>query len=267
MNAYVAGQNLKRHSSIKETLKQIFAFAWRSILKIRREPEQLVDVLIQPIIFTLIFVYIFGGAIAGNIANYLPYVIPGVLAQSSVTASLTTGVVIREDQEKGVFYRFRSLPIARVAPLAGAAIADIIRYLTIGIVTMLMGFIMGMRPGGGVLGAIGCIFLAVFISWCISWIFSLLAQVLKTAQSMQGIGMVILFPLTFISNAFVSTDTLPSALKWFANINPVSHLVTAMRELLNNGVVGHQFFLTLLTGVLCVMIFAPTTVYAYIKRG
>jgi ABC-2 type transport system permease protein len=255
------------HPTLKQTLKQTRAMAWRTVVKLRRSPEQLVDVLIQPIIFTLMFTYIFGGAISGSIGNYLPIVIPGILAQSSMMASMTTGVVMREDMEKGVFARFRTLPIARVSSLAGAAVADLIRYATIGVVTMIMGFIMGMRPGGGAVGVIGAILLATFVSWCLSWIFSFIAQLVKSASAMQGIGMVIMFPMTFISNAFVPTDTLPGPLKAFANVNPVSHLVLAMRDLLNNGTVGHQFWLTLLIGVIVVAIFAPLAVRAYVKKS
>jgi ABC-2 type transport system permease protein len=261
------GTGFKNRPTFGETLKQVRAMAWRTLIKIRRTPDQLVDVLLQPIIFTLMFTYIFGGAIAGDVGSYLPIIIPGILAQSSVMASMTTGVVMREDMEKGVFARLRTLPIARVSALAGAAVADIVRYTLIGVVTMIMGFIMGLRPGGGVFGVVGAILLATFVSWCLSWIFSFIAQLVKSANAMQGIGMIIMFPLTFVSNAFVPVDTLPDILKAFANINPVSHLVTAMRELLNNGAIGHQFWLTLLIGAIIVVIFAPLAVRAYIRKS
>ena len=131
--------------------------AYRGLLKIKRTPEQLFDVTLQPIIFTLMFTYIFGGAIAGNVSHYLPIIIPGILAQTVIGTSIVTGVQLREDMEKGVFDRFRSLPIARVAPLAGALLADTVRYLIATVLTLLMGLIMGytaiVEHPAGVVGA------------------------------------------------------------------------------------------------------------------
>ncbi|GHT83280.1 transport permease protein [Actinomycetota bacterium] len=258
---------LKNRPTIGQTIRQTKAMAWRTLVKIKRTPDQLVDVLIQPILFTAMFTFIFGGAISGSITDYLPIIIPGVLAQSAIMASMTTGIVLREDMEKGVFNRFKSLPIARVSALAGAAVADILRYTLIGVITMIMGFIIGLRPGGGVFGVVGSILLTTFVAWCISWIFSFLSQLVKSAQAMQGISMMILFPLTFVSNAFVPVDTLPAPLAWFANVNPVSHLVTAMRELLNNGSVGEQFWWTIICGLIVCAIFIPLAVKAYTKKG
>jgi ABC-2 type transport system permease protein len=267
MTTVTVNSKLRNYTSLGAGFRQTMAMAWRTVVKLKRTPEQLVDVLIQPIIFTLMFTYIFGGAISGSIGDYLPVVIPGILAQSSLMASMTTGIVMREDMEKGVFARFRTLPISRVAPLAGAAVADIIRYSMIGVVTMIMGLIMGMRPGGGVFGVVGAILLATFVSWCLSWIFSFIAQLVKSAGAMQGIGMMIMFPLTFISNAFVPVDTLPDFLKVIAENNPVSHLVLAMRGLLNDGQIGDQFIWTIVCGLVVVAIFAPLAVKAFVKKN
>ena len=132
--------------------------AYRGLLKIRRTPEQLFDVTLQPIIFTLMFTYIFGGAIAGDVQSYLPILIPGILVQTVLTTSSVTGTQLREDMDKGVFDRFKSLPIARIAPLAGALLADTIRYLIATTLTFVMGYIMGYRPAGGIGGVVaaGC---------------------------------------------------------------------------------------------------------------
>ena len=129
--------------------------AWRATKKMRRNPEQFFDVTIQPLLFTAMFAYIFGGAISGSVADYLPIIIPGILAQTALTACMATGIQLREDMDKGVFDRFKSLPIARIAPLAGPAIADLLRYATAATLTILTGIVMGYRPGGGVLGVAG----------------------------------------------------------------------------------------------------------------
>jgi len=237
------------------------------LLKIRRTPEQLFDVTFQPIIFTLMFTYIFGGAISGNVHNYLPVIIPGILVQSVITTSIVTGVQLREDMDKGVFDRFKSLPIARIAPLAGALLAVTIRYTIATTLTFLMGYIMGYRPDGG----LGCVVIAglmvIVCSWCISWIFAFFGVMARNATSVQGISMLVLFPLTFLSNVFVPVETMPDWLQWFVKINPISHLVTAVRDLANSGSIGWDFSISLIGAAVIVIIFAPITVKAYMRKA
>jgi ABC-2 type transport system permease protein len=237
--------------------------AYRGLRKMRRTPEQFSDVTIQPIIFTLMFTYIFGGAIAGNVHNYLPIII---LAMTVLTTAQVTGVQLREDMDKGVFNRFRSMPMSRIAPLAGALLADTIRYGIATILTLVMGYILGWRPGGGlryvVLGAL----LTIVVAWCISWVFAFIGMIARTASSVQGIAFLFLFPLTFLSNAFIPVDTLPGWLQAFVKVNPISHLVSAVRELANQGVIGHDFWYCLLTAGIVVAVFAPLTVRAYMRK-
>lgn len=152
----------RRHVSPGETLSQTMAMAWRALKKMRRNPEQFFDVALQPIVFTAMFAYIFGGAIAGDVAGYLPMMIPGILAQTVLTTCMVTGTQLREDMEKGVFDRFKSLPIARIAPLAGPMVADLLRYTIAATLTFAMGLLMGYRPGGGALGVLAAIMLAIF---------------------------------------------------------------------------------------------------------
>jgi ABC-2 type transport system permease protein len=246
-----------------ETAGQTLSMAWRALKKMRRKPEQFFDVTIQPLLFTAMFAYIFGGAISGNVKSYLPLLIPGIVAQTVLTTCMSTGVQLREDMEKGVFDRFKVLPIARIAPLAGPMVADLVRYLTAATLTFVMGLIIGYRPQGGVFGVLGAILLAVFTGWALAWIFTWIGTIARSAQAVQGISMLILFPLTFLSNAFVPVNTLPSALQTFVNINPVSHLVSATRDLANQGVVSGQVGWTLLAGVVVIAIFAPLSVRSY----
>lgn len=260
-------KNLSRSISLALTVEQSLVMAYRGLLKVRRTPEQLIDVTLQPILFTLMFAYLFGGAIAGNVHSYLPIIIPGILAQTILTGSVAIGVNLRDDMDKGVFDRFRSLPVARIAPLAGALIADAIRYVIVTVLTFSMGYIMGMRPPAGIIGVLEASCLVIFFAWCTSWIFAFFGVIAKTASGVQGISMIILFPLTFLSNAFVPVKTLPKALKWFAEVNPVSHLVNAIRGLLEQGKTGNDFWMSLIGALVIMIVFSFVTVKAYIRKA
>ncbi len=265
----VAGvdRQLKNHTSFYATVRHSLTMAYRGLLKVRRTPEQLIDVTIQPILFTLMFTYLFGGAIAGNIASYLLLLIPGILVQTVITTSTVTGVQLREDMDKGVFNRFKSLPIARIAPLAGALLADTIRYAIATILTFATGYMLGYRPDAGLGGIVAGGLLVIVVSWSLSWIFAFFGVIARSASSVQGISFLILFPLTFLSNAFVPVSTLPGWLQTFVNANPISHLISAVRQFANLGTIGSDFWLSLAGAAVVVAIFAPLTVRAYMRRA
>ncbi|MDH6680351.1 ABC-2 type transport system permease protein [Rhodococcus sp. LBL1] len=252
--------------SLRDSVAHSFTMAYRGILKIKHNPEQLFDVVIQPIIFTFMFTYIFGGAISGTVQSYLPIIIPGILVQTVITTSIVTGTQLREDMDKGVFDRFKSLPIARIAPLSGALIADIVRYLIATTITFIVGIAMGYRPAGGVVGVVCAALLVMVCAFAISWIFALMGVLMSKASAVQGVSMMILFPLTFMSNAFVPADTMPGWMQAFVNVNPVSHLVTAVRELANDGHFGIHAVWALLGAALIVAVMAPLTVRTYMRK-
>ncbi|MCP3780630.1 MULTISPECIES: ABC transporter permease [unclassified Paenibacillus] len=260
-------RTLKKSVSFRQAFSNSMTMAYRGILKIRHTPEQLFDVTLQPIIFTLMFTYIFGGAISGDVQHYLPVIIPGILVQTVISTSVVTGVQLREDMNKGVFDRFKSLPIARIAPLAGALLADSIRYTIATVLTFAMGYILGYQPGGGLLSVAIAALLVIVCSWAASWIFAFFGVIARTASSVQGISMIVLFPLTFVSNAFVPVGTMPGWLQWFVNANPISHLVNAVRELANTGTIGGELAISLLGATVIVAIFAPLTVRAYMRKA
>lgn len=239
--------------------------AYRYLLLIRRTPEQLFDVTVQPILFTLLFAYLFGGAITGNVQSYLPIIIPGILIQTAITACNATGVQLREDMDKGVFNRFKSLPISHIAPVTGAALADLLRYGIATALTVVMGYILGYR-WASIPGAVAGGLLVVLSAWCISWIFALLGVTARTASTVQGISMAILLPLSFLSNAFVPTNTLPGWLQTFVKLNPVTYLVSAVRQLFNQGTIGNNFWLSLIGLAVIVAIFAPLTIIVYMRK-
>ncbi|MEQ6902752.1 ABC transporter permease [Nocardioides sp. YIM 152588] len=250
----------------RDALRQTFAMAWRATKKMRRNPEQFFDVTIQPLLFTAMFAYIFGGAISGSVQEYLPLIIPGILAQTALTSCMAMGMQLREDMDKGVFDRFRALPIARFAPLAGPAIADLLRYATAATLTIGTGIAMGYRPGGGPLGVLGGWLLTIVAAWSLSWIFTWLGTIARSAQAVQGISMMIMFPLTFLSNAFVPAETLPGWLRGFVDANPVSHVVTACRDLLNEGRVTAEVGWALVGCAVVVAICAPLAVRSYARK-
>jgi ABC-2 type transport system permease protein len=260
------GAELSSHVSLAETLSQTGTMAWRATMKMRRNFEQLFDVTIQPLLFTAMFAYIFGGAISGSVKDYLPIIIPGLIGQTVLTACVATGVQLREDMDKGVFDRFKVLPIARIAPLAGPMVADLIRYAIASTLTFATGMAMGYRPGGGFFGVLGAILLAMVAGWSLAWIFTWFGTRGKTAQGVQGVSLMVMFPLTFLSNAFVPTDTMPAWLRAFADVNPVSHVISAIRDLANDGAVTGQVGYALIGCAAVIAIFAPLSVRSFNRK-
>lgn len=254
---------LSTRPSLADTWNQTMGFASRALKRMRREPEQFSDVVIQPILFTAMFGFIFGGAISGDVAGYLPIMVPGILAMTCLTASMATGVQLREDMDTGIFDRFKTLPVARIAPLAGPMVADLVRYGIAAALTFLAGIAMGYRPEGGVFGVLAAIILVVITGWSLSWAFAYVGTLVRSAQGVQGISMMILFPLTFLSNAFVPVDSLPGWLQWFVGINPISHVVSGVRDLANVGSFSAEVGWALLGCAVVIAIFAPLTVRSY----
>ena len=251
---------------LADTVSQTMTLAWRATMKMRRSMEVMFDVTIQPLIFTGMFAYIFGGAISGDVGSYLPLIIPGLIGQTVLTACVATGVQLRTDMDTGVFDRFKVLPIARIAPLAGPMVADLLRYFIASGLTFAVGIAIGYRPGGGVLGVAGAILLAMLAGWSLAWIFTLFGIVGRNAQAVQGISLLVMFPLTFLSNAFVPTDTMPGPLRAFADVNPVSLVITAIRDLANDGALTGNVGWALLGCAVVIAVFAPLSVRAFNRK-
>lgn len=254
-------------SGPRQTIRDSLTMAWRGLLKIKHTPEQLSDVTLQPIVFTLMFTYLLGGAIAGDVGSYLPFIIPGILVQTVVNTAIATGVQLREDMSSGVFDRFRSLPVARIAPLAGALLADTLRYAFAAVLTFVVGIAMGYRPAGGLAGVAACIVLVMVCAWALSWIFAFFGVVARSAASVQNSSMIVLFLLTFVSNAFVPVASMPTWLQAFVNVNPITYLVSACRSFANEAAWSPDAGWALLGAAVVVAIFAPLTVRCYLRRA
>jgi oleandomycin transport system permease protein len=252
-----------RPASSLPWLRHSLSLAGRSVKKMVRHPEQFFDVTLQPVLFLIIFVYVLGGAIAGSTQDYLQFVLPGILIQTVLFSTIAIGVNLNTDIKEGVFDRFRSLPISRSAPLVGATIAECLRYgITIG-VTLVAGFVMGFRTSTSPAKVAAAMLLVLFFAWCMCWIAIWLGMIMREAGSVQGIGFLALFPLTFGSSMFAATDTMPGWLQAWVKINPVTHLTDAMRGLLTGGPVAQDSLIALGTSGLILGVFAPLAVRAY----
>lgn len=252
---------------LRQAVANSLTMAWRGVLKTKHQPEQLFDVTIQPILFTVLFAYIFGGAINGSVHDYLPILIPGILVQTVVLTSAVTGTQLREDMDKGVFDRFKSLPIARVAALAGALLADTVRYGIATVLTIVVGLFLGYRPGGGVAGVVTACLLVMLCALAISWIWALIGVTGKSAAAVQGLSMMIMFPLTFLSGAFAPVSTMPGWLQGLDHANPLYYLVNSCRELMNSNTYGSDLLWCLLGSAAVVAVFAPLAIRAYMRRA
>jgi daunorubicin/doxorubicin transport system permease protein len=255
----LASSRPKGASAISATL----TFGWRGMLKVKHVPEQLIDVTITPVMFTLLFTYLFGGAIAGSTSAYRDFILPGVLVVAVLFTTVYSGIAINTDVTKGVVDRFRSLPIWPSAPLLGALIGDMVRYLVASTVIIVLGLILGFRPDNGVPGVLASVGLVVLFSFGLSWVFTSLGLVMRSPNATMNAGFMAIFPLTFLSNVYVEPDTLPSGLEAFVNANPISHLVSACRGLMDGSVEGENLIVVLGTTVLLTAIFLPLTTYLY----
>ncbi|MET8431088.1 ABC transporter permease [Nocardia sp. NPDC004860] len=258
---------VSNHIPFRQTVANSFTMAYRGLLKIKHNPEQLFDVTVQPILFTALFAGIFGGAMAGSVSAYLPTLIPGLLVQTVVLTSVVTGTQLREDMDKGVFDRFKSLPIARISALSGALLADMVRYGLATVLTVVMGMILGYRPHGGFVAVVVAGLLVVFCSFAISWIWALIGITGKSAPAVQGISMMIMFPLTFMSGAFAQVSTMPGWLQGLNKANPIYYMVNAARELMNSNIYSSNVAYSIIGSIVVIAIFAPLAVKAYMRRA
>ncbi|MFC1935813.1 ABC transporter permease [Chloroflexota bacterium] len=247
-------------------LSASLTFWWRAMLKIKHVPEQMFDVTASPIMFLLMFTYLFGGAIAGSTGEYLQFVLPGILVMTIAFITIYTGLGINNDIKKGVFDRFRSLPIWQPAFLVGPLLGDTVRYTVASAMVIVLGLILGFRPDGGPVGVLLAVLLLLVFSFSLSWVWIALGLVMRTPESLMAVSMIILFPLTFVSNVFVSPETMPEWLEAFVDVNPITYLVTAIRGLMFNTAVAKEIGWVLLTCALLVAMFSPLTMYLYRKK-
>ncbi|MFD2792087.1 ABC transporter permease [Promicromonospora vindobonensis] len=247
--------------------RQGFALAGRSLTKTRRNPGVLLDAVIMPVIFLLMFVYLFGGAVSGSSQEYLQYVFPGVLVLTTIlTGQVSTGLSIVLDLKKGVFDRFRSMPIARSAPLLGSVLGDAVRYPLA--VAMLFGlaYALGFRVETDLASALGAVALAIGFGFALSWLTVLVAVLVRDENLVSTVAFLLPFPLVFGTSMAAPAETMPGWLQAWAEVNPVSHAIDASRALLLGGPAAEPVTMTLLWGGLALVVLAPLAAWAYRRR-
>jgi oleandomycin transport system permease protein len=253
---------------MRRNVRHALVLAKRNLIKTWRTPEQLIDVTLQPIIFLLLFVYVFGGAIShGSRHEYLQFLLPGLLGQGIAMGSIALGQNMNADIEKGVFDRFRSLPIARSIPLVGAVLADFFRYLILCVIYLGFGYVMGFRVSTDAGSAIAAIAVSIAFALCFCWVSVYVGMKVRTPGAVQGLMFLLIFPLSFGSNTFVATSTMPGWLQAFAKVNPISHLVGTVRGLMLGGPVVHDLLWTLGWMAALLAVFVPLATRAYRNRS
>jgi oleandomycin transport system permease protein len=241
--------------------------AWRNLLTFRHTPDQVLDIVLLPITFVLMFVFLFGNAVSGDWHMYLQFVIPGIAVQALMFASLGTALGLNADIRTGIFDRFRSLPIARSAPLVGHILGDTVKYVLAVVLVFGFGAVLGFRPHGSPPALFAAAGLMLLFATAICWITTLIGVTAKGPEMVQSMSLVIVFPLTFGSNVFVPTDQLPGWLQAWVKINPVTQISDAVRALVLDLPIGDAVMMSLLWSVGIAIVFAPLAVLAYRRQS
>ncbi|HCT76073.1 MAG TPA: ABC transporter [Micromonosporaceae bacterium] len=246
-------------------LRQTFSLAWRGLVQIRHNPMELGDLSFQPIMFVLLFSVLFGGAIEGDITTYLQFMLPGIIVQSGLMATMNTGMGLSTDLHKGFFDRLQSLPIARWAPLAGRVLSDVVKQSWSMTILLATGYAIGFRASsvGGVLASFA---LMLLFSLLASWFAVFIGTIADEPEKVMMYGFTAIFPLSFLSNAYVRTETLPGWLQPLVKINPVSQIGDALRGLMTGGPVLSHALWGLLGGLVIAAIFAPLAAMRFKRR-
>ena len=244
----------------------VITLAWRALLKIKHVPFQLFDVTVTPIMFTLLFTYIFGGALAGTPRQYIQYLLPGVLVQTIIFITVYTGVGLNADIHKGLYDRFRSLPMWQPSPLFGALMGDLFRYSVASALILIVGLILGFRPQGGVLGVLLAVALVLVFCFALSWLWIIVGMRVRTPESVMTTSFIFLMPLTFASDIFVDLSTMPGWLQAIVGRNPVTHLASASRDLMHGRPAWTESAWVLVASAVIVLVASPIAMRLYRKE-
>jgi ABC transporter DrrB family efflux protein len=251
---------------LRDSVSDTLVLARRSILRIPRAPDLLLSFTVQPIMFVLLFVYVFGGAINTPGYDYVDFLIPGIVVQTMSFGGFVTALGLSEDLKKGLVDRFRSLPMSRGAVLAGRTLADIGTNLISLAIMIVVGLIAGFSFGAPATDVIAGIGLMLLFGYAFSWVFAFVGLISSSPEASQSFGFIVIFPLTFISSAFVPVDSMPAALQAFAEVNPFTITVDAMRALWLGAPAGNDVWGAVLWSIGIAAVFAALSVNRY-KRA
>lgn len=252
--------------TVRSTLRNVMTIARRNLLHVKSDPEQLVGSTIQPLMFLVLFVYVFGGAIAGSSRDYLQFALPGIMVQGIAFTPFTTAMGLNADFQRGLIDRFRSLPIARSAVVAGRIAADSVRIVWGVLIMFGFGLLLGFRFGGGFLGAIGAALIVAAFGITMCWPMAVLGVKARTPETVNTFGFMIILPLTFASSTFAPVESMPGWLQAFVKVNPITHVVDATRGLMLGGAVAEPVVDALIWLAVLTAVFAPMAVAGYRRR-
>jgi oleandomycin transport system permease protein len=252
----------------KRVVADIGLIAGRNLRKVLRSPGLIVFSTIQPLMQLVLFAFVFGAiASVGRGTSYKDFVVPAVLVQAITFSAMGSGVGIAYDLQSGMIDRFRSLPIARSAPLVGSVMADVVRYLLLCVVFLAFGYAIGFRVTTGPVQLLAAVGVSIAFALCFCWISVFVGMTVRTSGAVQGVMFLLVLPLSFGSNVFVPTNSLPGWLQVFVNVNPISHLVSTFRGLVLGGPVAGPLGWTVLWMLGLLVVFVPLALRAYNRKA
>jgi ABC-2 type transport system permease protein len=255
------------HSRLFWLISDSWVLAKRSIIHITRNLDQLFSVALFPIMFFLLFRYVFGGAIDTGSISYVNYLVAGVFVQMLAFGATYTTINLAIDLQRGIVNRFKSLPISRSALLIGHVGADLVRNMMTGLIVIGVSFLVGFQPAAGIIDWILIFTLATLFSLAISWISAIMGLIVKSIEAAQWIGFIVIFPLTFISSAFVPTETMPYALRLFAENQPLTHVIEAIRSWLVGTPVGDSGWLAFVWCIGIIIVTVPSATWLFKRQS
>ncbi len=250
-------------SALAMAASDTIVLASRNLKRIPRQPDLLIAYTVQPVMFVLLFVFVFGGAIVTPGFDYVDFLMPGIIVQSIAFGGFVTALGLSEDVQKGLIDRFRSLPMARSAVLAGRTLSDIPLNLLSLVVLLAVGFVSGFSFDSDIAKILLGIVLLLFFGYAFSWIFALVGLYSSSPETANSIGFTAIFPLTFASSAFVPVASMPDGLKQFAEVNPITTVVDAVRHLWLSTPANSDVWMSFVWCVVLIAIFAPLAVKRY----
>ncbi len=253
---------------MRRLVSDTLIIAERNLIRLPRAPDLLLAFTVQPIMFFLLFVYVFGGAIqTPGFEDYKDFMLPGIIVQNTAFAGFVTALGLNEDLSKGLIDRFRSLPMSRAAVLAGRTLADVVTNLLSLTIIVVTGLIIGFSFHTSVPEVLLGVLLMILFGYAFSWIFALLGMLVSSPEAANSVGFIAVFPLTFISSAFVPTDSMPDWMAAFADVNPFTTVVDAMRALWLGTPAGNDVWGAFAWTLGILVVFAPLAVARYRKAA
>ena len=252
---------------MRRLVTDTLVIAERNLIRLPRAPGLLLAFTVQPIMFVLLFRYVFGGAINTGGIPYVDFLIPGIVVQNIAFGGFVTALGLNEDVHKGLIDRFRSLPMARAAVLAGRTFSDVVTNTLSITILVVTGVIIGFTFHAGVLHVVAGIVLLLMFGYAFSWVFAFVGLIVSTPEAANSIGFIAIFPLTFISSAFVLPASMPAPLHWFADVNPFSKVINATRALWLGLPAGNNVWLAIVWSVAIIAVFAPLAVARYRRQA